>query len=330
MKTDFTNCYNAISKPNLWLILRTVIVFIGLLYGCSSGIEEPPIDELVPIQVCTGMSAEVDVLGTRAASTINTNGAKMGVFRIAEVSKGYTAMNNVEYTYSISTSTWSNAVSPILVGGLAASLCAYYPYGASPISGTTASLSAQKYDAVKDLCFATSGGSSITNKNPTATFAMQRAYARIQMSIRSGKDPGVACAISNINLRNGKDGSFYTASTLNISDGTATPTTNAGGGFSFDPGITALSGGDTNTATDLLLPPQAIANGLYLSLTVDGASRSILVPAAQFDSASLLAGKQYVIKLAIIDPYIYLEGNVTIIDYVNSGISIDGGEHDLE
>ena len=52
------------------------------------------------------------------------------------------------------------------------------------LSGMGCTLTAQKYDAAKDLCYAKTGGAAVCNKTPNATFAMTRAYSRLKLSIK--------------------------------------------------------------------------------------------------------------------------------------------------
>lgn len=291
---------------------------------------EKPSNELVPIKVSAGISAGVEVADvpdasqgpqTRATTTINKKeGAKMGVFRVADAAKGYAAQNNVEYTYSTATNSWSNAADPILVGGLATLLHAYYPFGAATFSGTTATLTAQKYDAAKDLCYAGNATGEVTNKTPTASFAMKRAYSRVSLTIRRDASYENTCAITNVKFRNGSTGNFYSTATVNIATGSVSPGSASSTGTDFNPSIASIASGATNATADYLLPPQSVSSGLSISLTIDGVVRSIVVPAGQFSSNSLAAGSQYSIKLAVTGIASIVITSVSITsDYTSGG-----------
>lgn len=298
---------------------------------------EKPSNELVPIKVSAGISTGVEVADatvttegpqTRAASTIAINGARMGVFRVADATKGYTALYNLEYTYSASTSAWSNASSPILVGGAAAHLCAYYPYGAVSFAAnaTTASLTAQKYDVTKDLCYASSATADVTNKAPTASFAMKRAYSRVSLTIRRDASYENTCAITKVTFRNGSTGSFYSSATVNIATGSVSPGSASSTGTDFNPSIASIASGATDTTADYLLPPQSVSSGLSISLTVDGVVRSIVVPAGQFSSNSLAGGSRYVIKLAVTGASIIITSVSITSDYTSGGGAVSNPE----
>lgn len=309
------NIANRYRRVRFTPVLLPVVL---LLCGCGSDDSafpaggDKPANELVPIEVSAGISAGVEIANssqTRATTPIITDGAKMGVFRVADATTGYTADDNVEYSYQTSTSTWSNpSNSPILVGGLAAKLCAYYPYGAATFSGTTATLTAQKYDAAKDLCYASSATNEVTNKTPNASFAMKRVYSRVSLSIRRDASYEKTCAISKVKFRNGASGSFYSSATVNIATGSVAPGSASAAGTDLTPGIASIASGTTDTAADFLLPPQTVSSGLSISLTIDGAVRSIVVPAGQFSSNSLSTGSQYNINLLVTGASIVIEG----------------------
>lgn len=308
-------------------VLLSVVL---LLCGCGNELAAPGAgeygNELVPVQVsAVALSADVDGVDassapqTRATTTINANGARMGVFRVADATKDITAQNNVEYTYSTATASWSNAASPILVGGLVPQLCAYYPYGAATFSGTAATLTAQKYDVTKDLCYASSATADVTNKAPTASFAMKRAYSRVSLTIRRDASYENTCAITNVKFRNGSTGNFYSTATVDIATGSVSPGSASSTGTDFNPSIASIASGATDTTADYLLPPQSVSSGLSISLTVDGVVRSIVVPADQFSSNSLAGGSRYVIKLAVTDASIVITSVSITSNYTSGG-----------
>lgn len=306
-------------------VLLSVVL---LLCGCGNELTAPGADEygneLVPVQVsAVALSADVDGSDTSdapqtRATTINTNNAKMGVFRVADAATGYTAASNVEYTYSTSTSAWSNASSPILVGGLAAQLCAYYPYGAATFSGTTATLTAQKYVAAKDLCYASNTTAEVTNKAPSASFSMKHAYSRVTLSIGRNATYSAAmgsCKISQVGFKP-VSGSLSAVTSLDISKGTA-QTATASSGLLYN----TVASDDINAgisvggfkSIDLLLPPTTVSAVMLLSVTVDGEARAVSIPAAKL--GTLVAGKQYAIQVKIDGLAILQLQAVTQIDY---------------
>lgn len=293
---------------------RLVIAILPaiLAAGCDKDMNAGvPADGQVPVEI-TGASISAGV-HTRAASTITTG--SMGVFRTD--ANGYTPLYNVQYTYS---GGWTTGET-VYVGGANAALCAYYPYNAATFTAnsTTCTLNAQKYDAAKDLCYATTGGAAVCNKTPDAGFAMTRGYARIKLSITWLAGYAGNCNITDVNLKNGA--TFYAARTLDISSGSYGGSA-AGGGWTYALNTGNTGSGAANTSYDVLVPPQPLSSpGLTITLTIDGVDHAVTVPAASF-SNSLSAGRQYTISLNITDVSITLNGNINMTDMVTDGTTI--------
>ena len=293
----------AITKKSMAMMIAIA------LSGCNGDmLEMQSGDGMVAIEVKNVLSVETDITESRAASILDDNGAKMGVFRIKD--DQYTALDNVEYTYSSYTGKWTSTA-PILVGVQATNLCAYYPYNSVTFTtGTTATLEASKYEEGKDVSYATSAGSTVTNQNPKATFAMKHAYARIKLAIKRSEDKfNGKCNISTVNLRNNSN--FFVKKNLNISTGEYDGSAEDGGWTcSLESGD--MSAGSTNNAYDVLVPPQSVNTGLTITLVVDGVERSATISADLF-SSNLKAGTQYSISLLLTDLEVIPSSNVTII-----------------
>lgn len=304
----------AVMSSGRMLTLTTVLSVA--LSGCSNDTESlngfdgsPAANEEVPLQIAGGsISADVQ---TRA--TTITNGS-IGIFRAAN--NDYSALYNVQYSYN---DGWkvSSSEKTIYLSQKNATLYAYYPYNSFSFTAnsTKATLTAQKFVDAMDMCYATSGGSNVCNKTPNATFAMNRAYSRIQLFIkRHAKNYVGTGYVSNINFKNGS--TFYYGCTLDIATGTyGGDATDGGWSYAFNTTITA---GATKSA-DLLVPPQPVGNGLTITLTLDGVNRSVTVPAGKFTSNSLAAGKIYKITLEISAAQINIDGSVTGDDYGTQG-----------
>lgn len=287
-------------------ITLTLTLSALLAAGCTNDAAIfAPSDEPVPIQIAdVGITARIQ---TRATITSGS----MGVFLSS--ANGYTPQYDVQYTYS---SGWKPGSTTINVGGANATLHAYYPNTAATFAAnsTICILNAQKWAEDKDLCYATTGGTSVCNKTPGVTFNMARAYARIKLSIqrRSGSYSG-NCNITKVNLKS--DNSFYITRTLDISNGTYEGTA-VTGGWTYALTTGNIADGATNTAYDMLVPHQPVASGLTLTLTVDGTDRAVTVPASQLTSGNLNVGRQYTINLTITDTAVTITGNVSITDMV--------------
>lgn len=294
-------------------------LFSLLLMGCSndSAMDTPEYTQMVPVGI-----RQVSVSGSAAVTRANTTikEGQIGVFRTT--AGGYPAQNNVPYSYDAASSGWSatTADNAILVDHRNATLMAYYPYQ-KEADGSKVTLTSQVYAANQDLCYGTSTG-IINNANPGAGVFkdMEHAYSRITLSIQrhaTSYFTGV-CAITSIHFTSGS--SFFKTRTLDISNktygGNATDI-----GWSYNPSITSLVPGASKDC-DVLVPPQPVASGLTITLTIDGINRAVTVPAAQFTSNALSAGQQYTITLTIMDTTVILDGNVTITDYGTDGTVI--------
>lgn len=326
-KTGMMNIENRFRRMRFSLVLLPVFL---LLSGCGNELAAPGADEygneLVPVQVsAVVLSADVDGSDASQApqtrATINTSGAKMGVFRVADNTKGIIAQNNVEYKYSSTpTPSWTAASGPILVGGLAPQICAYYPYGVATISGTTATLTAQKYDATKDLCYASNATAEVTNKVPTASFAMKHAYSRVTLTISRDVTYSAAmgsCKINQVGFKPASGSSTLSAVTsLDISKEMSNQAVIPSPGLLYNTVTTDdINAGISEKGSkliDLLIPPTRASVDMLLSVTVDKEARSVLIPSATL--GTLAAGKHYAITAKIVGMALLQLQSVTLIN----------------
>lgn len=246
----------------------------------------------------------------------------MGVFRVADATaKGYTAVYNVEYTYSSSSKAWSTIAETILVGTQPARLCAYYPYGSVSFAtnnSTIATLSAQKYDATTDLCYADNATGEVTNKAPTASFAMKHAYSRVTLSISRDATYSTAMGSCKINQVGFKpvSGTLSAVTSLDISKEMSIQTAIASSGLLYN----TVTSDDINAginvgasgSIDLLIPPTTVSVEMLLTVTVDGEARAVSIPAATLGTLS--AGKHYAIQAKIVGLAILQLQAVTMIN----------------
>lgn len=288
--------------------IKQQIVFCLLLSGCSAERDGDSFggEREVPVSVTTSLDS--DFLQSRA----DVSAGSIGVFLSS--AGGYKPQYNVEYSYS---GGWK-AAAPVYVGAPNATLHAYYPYSASAFAAnsTTCTLTAQKYDAAKELYYAKASSSTINNKTPNATFAMTRAYSRLKLSIQRHATDYLSgnCNITNVNIKHSSGNNFFVSRTLDISTGANGGSATAGG-WTYALNTGNMAANATNTAYDVLVPPQPVSGGLTITLTIDGVNRAVTVPAAQF-SNNLNAGQQYTISLIITDVEIVLPASaVTVNDW---------------
>ena len=288
--------------------------------GCGNDISDLQRgDGMVAVGVSDVLSAGTDIAISRASSTNFPDGAKMGVFRMA--GSGYDAQDNVEFTYSSSTGKWANTSDPILVGIQATALCAYYPFNSATFNGTTASLKAQKYEPGKDLSYAINSETPVNNANPDATFAMKHAYARIKMSISRHSNYTGNCNVTSVNIADLTK--FFDERTLDITTGEYGGSIKQGG-WTYNLNTGNIGVGDTNSAYDVLVPPQEVSNSLKVTLQVDGMSRWVNCHGSYF-KYYLTAGSQYEISLVITETGVSIKGNVNVTDWVTDTSYIGDG-----
>lgn len=285
--------------------IANVVLLAVLAAGCGNDMNTGlPADAPVPVEITgAGITAGVE---TRATIT----GGSIGVFRTGS---GYTEQYE-KYTYD---SGWkpSPSANAIIVGGGDATVCAYYPYDeAANRTGTGFILEVGGWSEQKDLCYAATSG--VSNKNPQVSFPMKRAYARLKLSITRTANYVGDCNVTNVNIRNGSNNNFITRRVLDISNSISSGDVNTGGGWTNGLDLGNIGIGTTNTAYDVLVPPQQINGGLMITLPIDGLNRAVTVPAASF-SNELGAGKQYTVSLTITDVAVILNGSININDYIS-------------
>lgn len=287
-----------------------------LAAGCGNDTKPGlPVDAPVPVEITgVGISARVE---TRATIT----GGSIGVFRTGT---GYTEQYE-KYTYD---SGWrpSPSANDIIVGGGDATVCAYYPYDeAANRSGTGFILEAGGWTELKDLCYATTGP-TVSNKQPYVSFAMKRAYARLKLSITRTSNYVGNCNVTNVNIKNSGSNYFMTRRRLDISNQGYIGGGITGGGWTYGLNLGNISPGATNTAYDVLVPPQPVDGGLIITLPIDGVNRSVNIDAGYFTGGELAAGKQYTVSLTITDVAVILNGNINMNDMVPDGTVIQNDE----
>jgi hypothetical protein len=277
---------------NKTLVFTAVAV---LLAGCSkeAAVPQDVNSSLVPLSVTsTSLSAVV----TKSAITA---GGTIGVFLAADAPNGYAAVNNVKYEYT-DNNKWENKTgNNIYLNNNPATICAYYPYGAtgSGADPTNFSLNSQLYNATADLCYAANLSPKPTNSSASVSFSMQHAYSMITLNIKNLTYGGVA-KISGIKILNP---SLRQVASLNITNGVCT-NGDAVSTLSFDPVIASV---DTYNASDLntikkvgllILPVQSLTNGnLTFSFNIDGTERTT----AGVSLAGLSQGSNYTIDVTL-------------------------------
>lgn len=291
-------------KLLVWLV---PVVMAALWQGCSEGtVVDDESDHLVPLQV--GVSLRGEFLGTRSATTVES--ASIGVFLSEDKAAGYAPLYNVKYA-SDGSGVWqpSDASKQIFLRKSPAKVIAYYdPEGlvtfrSDHSSVTQTPLIAQPYsdvrsaEAVNPLWYI--GLQVVSKSNPTATFALKPVYANVRLILTREKEYVGSCAIDKVSFSYGPTGvicrsaSFDVASETIVTDGTEDISVP----YEYNPMITGIAEGVTDSSISVLLPPQDIVAGLTITLTIDETVREVTVPYASLPKLAM--GSQYNIPLKI-------------------------------
>ncbi|MBP1593198.1 MAG: hypothetical protein H6Q12_216 [Bacteroidetes bacterium] len=259
------------------------ILLSSLLCGCSGDNLPGGNMEDTPLSV-----SSVSLSGVETKAITALTSGSIGVFRTT--AGGYTALKNVQYTYS---SGWS-AASPIYLTSNAVSVCAYSPYGAAGITSSTdptaVTLTSQVYSAAQDLSYSTLV-STPTSASPNVTFTMNHAYAKIYFTITRDASYPNTCAITNISIANT---GIKTAGTLNMTTGAYG--TGTAGTVSYNPGIASIASGGNATSQVLMVPvTTAMTGNVNISFTIDGSVYTTSFSAL----TTLVAGNNYKINITV-------------------------------
>lgn len=304
----------------------TLIMIALLLGACAQDValtpDNPSSGGAVPLRV-DDIVLETSV-ATRAATTLATNNATIGVFCSKET--GYDATQaNIPYVYSTATSKWAPKVStaPVWLLAYNANVCAYYPYNAAYTNNTAIPLATAVYTTAGDICFAPNRAMNGTPAKSKTTFAMQRAMAMIVFTLKKGNYPGT-CQVTGITLSNTN---LPATGTINILAAANTAVTATKANLTYAP---AASGSVMPTAAgvkaqDVLLIPFTLSGNFTVTLTIDGKTMKIELPPATFTNSKIEAGKRYLLTLKLNGTALDVT-NVTIENWTDVPMTDTGGK----
>lgn len=247
---------------------------------------------------------------TKSSSYTPLAAGNIGVFRSAD--NGYTALNDVEFTYG---TPWTTTT-PINLGSATTNVCAYYPYDASITNSAAVPLTSQVYSTAADLCYSTN--TTVNNTAPQVAFNMLRAYSMITFNItRNTTYEGTAspCQIGNISIANV---GLQAATTLDITSGTyATGTL---GTVTFAAGISAIAIGTSQNTAALMVPVSGLTGNITFSFVVDGTAMTQTVDATTFGLTALAPANNYKISVTISGKGLVIN-SVNLQDWADQTIS---------
>lgn len=309
----------------------TLIMIALLLGGCSQDATvtpyNPSFNGAVPLQV-DDIVLETSA-ATRAATTLATNNATIGIFCSKET--GYDAAQaNIPYIYSTATSKWAPKVStaPVWLLAYNASVCAYYPYNAAYTNNTAIPLTTAVYTTAGDICFAPNRVMNGTPAKSKTAFAMQRAMAMIVFTLKKGNYPGT-CKVTGITLGNTN---LPATGTINITGDTNTAVTATKAALTYTP-LAAIDGADGSVipttagvkTQDVLLVPFTLSGNFTVTLTIDGKTMKIDLAPATFTNSKIEAGKRYLLTLKLNGTALDVT-NVTIENWTDVPMTDTGGK----
>lgn len=307
--------------------------------GCSEGtVVDDDSDQPVPLQV--GVSLRGEFIGTRSGAPME-NG-EIGVFMPEDKEAGYVPQYNVKYEKSGSSSSWqpSDASRQIFLRKGVAKVTAYYDpnqlvkFKNESSSVTAQPLNAQPYAAVqpeeaaKLLWYIAS--QEVSKSSPKARFALKPVYANVRLKLT--RDAGYKtepCAINRVSFSVGATGAICRSAYFDVASGAIVndATADKSDVYSYDPKITGIIVGASDSSISDLLLPQDITGGLTIVLTVDKTERKITIPAAAFGTNKMLeSGYQYTISIKITADQLELPNSVHIADW---GDDADGGSGEI-
>ena len=269
--------------------MKYILILIGLaLFATSCTDRDYAWDDNGTTDYVTFPAATVTDAGVTRADTLSKG--DMGVYRLAV--NGYTACNNIKYSYS--TGGWASA-NPIQVGSDSASICAYYPYGVSgvtdAVSPTAIPLTSQLYAEGQDVCYLKT--KKVNNAMLRQTIKMQRAYSQITFIINHDDTYTGKCAINEISIAND---SIRKEGHIDITKGTYNDVTKDT--VTYIPGIDSIAVGKKDTTSVLMVPvTEKMTKATTLKFKIDGSVKTVSLSAT--DLSKLDPGVNYQIGITV-------------------------------
>ncbi len=262
--------------------LSSIICILTLL-GCNNESEvTAPDDATVPMTI---NSVAISNSETRSYSEYTDY---IGVF--ASGGNGYTQRRNVLY-YNIG--DWESGT-PIYLGNTDTYVCAYCPRGASDIGSSTdptsVPITTKKYEKIEDLCYSTNV--TLNKFNPSASFNMEHAYAKLTITVTNAESSDIT--VAKIRLTNAR---IQGQTTLDMTTGSYGSGT-LKGNIEFTYPTTQISPGNSGKFSILIIPMTFTSDLKVTAISSDSQERYVTVSTKILKQ--LEAGKSYSIYMSII------------------------------
>lgn len=278
-------------------ILAFAVILGAMLSGCSNNDDDPQNDKGTAFGIA---SASLESVITKSSTPLTTDGATLGVYRLAL--NGYAAASNVEYYYdaSLATPAWviRNTSSMIYLNNNQATVCAYNPYHAAFTDPAAIPVAPVAYSTENDLTV--SGHVTVNNANNQAGFTdMQHVFSSITFTISKDETYSGTGAVSNIKIGSSQT---LTGATLDVTVSPYTLSSPVQGEVSIVQSIASITTGTPVDTRILMVPVSTLDQAMTLIFTVDGVDleTTITPGGANFtDFTALTAGTNYKIGVMI-------------------------------
>lgn len=320
----------------------TLLLLFG---GCSEQSELPSGTHLEwkPIEVNScRVPLGADVV-TRASALTEIKGGTIGLYR--KPINGYTALNNVRYTYHEATSEtgaqWmsDDASKAIYVNAATASIYALYPYmeiGGAATNGHgydgtyVTDMRQQRYYSDSRNEVMISGEVPANNRVPRLELVMKHIYSRLTLRIRNITTETIF--LKSLTLKPKE--AYTTEARVNVSTTALTPertnTSLDGYNFPFEADdeicTKGIFSGAVDESIEMLWIPQTFTADMEITIVVSGAESlketTFIATLPQAHLPKLVQATRYTLPLQISPATIIIGGSVTVQEW---GDQIDMG-----
>lgn len=310
-------------KPYLFFFYASCLTLLLLFGGCSDDSELPSgtDSEWKPIEVasCRAQLGVNKVTRTSPSLTEIKIGA-LGLYRKA--TNGYTALDNVRYTYKEATedmaARWESddATKAIYVNAVTADIYAIYPYmeiDGVPTNGHSfdgtfiTGMHQQRYYSDSRNEIMISGTCPANNRAPRLELIMQHIYSRLTVRIKNVTNETLLLKSLTIKPK----AAYTTEARVNVSETTPTPvqtqTSSDGYPFPFNEMDTVYTKGIASNAVDesigMIWIPQSFTADIEITIVVSGAKSlpqtTLTATIPQAHLPKLEQGTQHIISLLV-------------------------------
>lgn len=327
-------------KSTSTFIYASCLTLLLLFGGCNDHSELPggTDPEWKPIEVSScRVSLGADVV-TRASALTEIKVGALGLYRKA--ANGYTALNNVRYTYHEATAEtaaqWmsDDASKAIYVNATTANIYAIYPYieiGGSATNGYgydgtyVTGMRQQRYYSDSRNEVMISGEVPANNRVPRLELVMKHIYSRLTLRIKNMATETIL--LKSLTLK--PKAAYITEARVDVSTTALTPeqtnTSTDGYSFPFEMNdkvcVDGIAVGAVDESIEMLWIPQTFTADMEITIVVSGAESlketTLIATLPQAHLSKLDQATRYTLPLLVAQDTIIIGGAVTVQDWGN-------------